>query len=44
MENLEVSEEREGMWNNTEEPKESEGQIIRKSLSISPNLVIYPGT
>ena len=39
MGNWEVSEERDGMWNNTgEEPKASEGQRIRKSLPISPNL------
>lgn len=38
MENLEVSEERKDMWNNTEEPKASEGQRTRKSLPISPNL------
>lgn len=39
MENLEVSEERKGMWNNTgEEPNASEGQRTKKSLPISPNL------
>lgn len=42
MEYLEGSEVREGIWHNIGgEPKESEGQRTKKSLPISPDLLLF---